>query len=153
MPRFTAAPGDANSAQLILDKDTYNFEIGKPTTFIFDKDPNKISYGVQYPLTVISEGKYKGKTISFRCFDHTQGSKDMYKRFLVAAEGFNPQKQEEEEQWNAQYSQKDWSFDTDTKIVGDGWLVPVGKIITADADIKEKDGNMNQQLNFKPYLP
>ena len=153
MPKFNHNPSDSNAAQLVLEKDTYNFEIGKPSVFIFDKDPNKVSYGVQYPLTVMSDGKYKGKKIFFRCFQHTDGSRDMAKRFLVAAEGFNPQKQEEEEKYNEAYASKDWGFDTDAKTYGDGWEIPVGKLVTADADIKEKDGNMNQNLNFKPYLP
>lgn len=158
MPRFNPDPTKATGAPIQLTKDTYTFEIGEASPFQFDKDPTKISYGVQYKLTVVSEGPFKGKSIFARLFQHTDGAQDMAKKFLLAAAGLNPNKPESDTQWNEAYGAKDFSFSIEgqNKSVGDGWNTWKGQMIVADADLKpsEKDASqMNQQLNFKPYLP
>ncbi len=149
MPAFKYDPNKATAGQLILPKGSYNFQLGKPATFIFNKDPNKISYGVQYPLTVMTDGPFKGKSTTFRCFLHTEGACDMAKRFQVAAAGMS---NKQDDDFNAKYGMKDFGYDTDTKIVGDGWKEFQGAMITADCDVKMGENNQeNQQFNFRPY--
>ena len=155
MPRFTPNPEAASAGPLILDKDDYSFEIVKASAFIFDKNPEKISHGVQFQLKIATEGQYKGKTLIARCFQHTPASEDMAKKFLLCAAGYDPNKKEDEERFNAEFGAKDWSYDTDDKSVGDGWASFNGKIIAGMAqEPKLADGGqMNQNINWKPYAP
>jgi hypothetical protein len=154
MPRFTPNPEAASAGALILDKDDYTFEITKASPFIFDKNPDKISHGVQYSLKIVSEGSAKGKTITARLFMHSTAAEDMSKKFLMCAAGYNPSRKDEEDRFNAEYGPKDWGYDTDDKSVGGGWDSLVGKLLVGQAgEPKENNGMLNQNFAWKVYNP
>jgi hypothetical protein len=154
MPRFQPNPEAATAGALILDKGEYAFEVKKLSPFIFDKDPNKISHGVQATLTVVTEGQYKGKTINARMFMHTSAAEGMSKQFLLSALGLNPARRDEEERFNSEYGAGDWSYDTDDKSLGSAWDVLLGKILTGVAgEPKENNGMLNQNFSWRPYNP
>lgn len=153
MPRFNPDPTKATAGMLILPKDSYTFELGEPKAFIFDKNPEKVSYGIQYPLIVASEGQFKGRTVMHRLFLHSDAAAGMAKQFQMIAAGYAPLKPGSESAWNDENGGKDWSFDTDDKSVGSGWHELKGKIVSADVDIVEREGNQNQTFKFRVYEP
>lgn len=152
MPKYTVNPTEATAGQVILEKGEYAFEITKVAPFIFDKNPEKISYGVGATVKVTTDGPFKGKTIQARCFQHSDGARDMSKRFVMAALGFDVK---QEDLFNAEFGGSDWSFDTDDKSVGDAWRQLEGKILRGDAQEVKMDnqGNQNQNINWKLYSP
>ena len=156
MPRYTPNPAENTAGALILEKADYAMEITKLSAFIFDKNPDKISHGVQATCKIVTEGEYKGKTINSRLFYHSSGAADMSKKFLMAALGLNPAFKADEERFNSEFGASDWAYDTDDKSLGSGWDVLVGKIIGAAAGEPKLDaasGMMNQNFSWKPYAP
>lgn len=154
--RFNPNPSEVTAGNLVLDKDTYTFEVAGITPYAFSKDPANVRHGVRVDLVVTSDGKYKGKRVSYLAGHHDELNLTLTKRLQMAILGFNPYKSEEEAKFNDEYGPADWSYDTDAKTTGDAWKNLKGKLVCCDCDQKPDKTDLSkiyQMWAFKPYLP
>lgn len=156
--RINKNPANATAGFLRLPKDTYTLEVASMKPVQYDQNPNAIRYGVNVSFIVVSDGQYKGKTVTFFAGQHDEMNEGITKRFQMAVLGFNPKKQEEEATFNEECGGKDWSFDTDkaNPSLGDAWTDLKGKIVVCEMDEKADKSDASkvyQTWSFLPYLP
>ena len=151
MPRYEPDLSQVSATIAILDKDEYEFEIGKPKAFQRERKKGGESIGVRYPMTV-AEGPQSGKRTFYSCYTHSDGGQGFAKQFLMCALGFELT-QEAEKRFNEAYKGADWGFDTDSGECGDIWEEAAGKHIIASVDlgVNPETGEPNQQwVRFRP---
>lgn len=155
MPSFNPNPSAVDAGFPIFPKDEYEMVIGDPKTFYGTaKDSTKVdNYGVMFTL-IIAEGPMKGKKFIKRCFMHTPESQGFAKQFQMAALGFNPKNQEDEQKFNEAYGNADWSFNTDTQSCGEAWAEMKGKRLYASLDqgVNKVTGDPSQvEKGYRPF--
>lgn len=156
--RFDKNPANASAGFIRLPKDTYTLEVVSVKPVQFDQNPQAIRAGVNIALLVVSEGQYKGKTVSYFAAFHDEMNEGISKRFQMAVCGYNPKNADEERKFNENEAAKDWSFDTDKQnpTIGDAWKELKGKIVVANCDEKPDKNDATkiyQTWEFLPYLP
>ncbi len=140
MGRFSGAPTKATVGFVTLDKDRYEFQLGEPKAYkrtqkSKDGGDDKIVEGIRWPLTVISpEGRFKGKTVTFTSSQDNEISLNQEKALMMAADGAIP-KPENEEEWNSAHGGDDFSADSDTGVVGEGYRQYKGRVVAGELDI------------------
>lgn len=132
MPRFVPNPNAGSSLRFTAPTDDYDFVIGEPQTFEMDNTATggKHSWGIRYSLRIKGgelDGKRMGQDVQL--YLHTDNTLGINIIFLMAALGFIPGDAAAEESYKEFTADWDWSFDTDTKEVGEGWKKLVGNII------------------------
>jgi len=148
MPRFNPDPTKASAGIVTLPKDSYSFEIGDIKSFKKEKDGVLVNHGLAVPLTVVSEGPYKGKVVYPRLWMHNEGSQNATKRFQMAATGFGPK---QEEEFNDSFGGSDWGYDPDDKNdVGTAWRELKGKVVICDVEVAAGQNDTELQ-NFKTW--
>jgi hypothetical protein len=82
------------------------------------------------------------------CFMHTEGSQAFSKQFLMAAYGYK-RNESDEQRFNSDFADKDWSYDPDSGDVGEVWREATGKraIVEANVGKNNRTGEPMQQLN------
>lgn len=146
MPRYDYDPSKVSASIEVFPKGEYEFIVGEPKAFAGNgqKGPN---YGVRYVLTCASDGPMNGKKFFQSLWFHSEAAGPINKRFMLAASGYNADKNSEQ-RYNTEAAGKDWSFDTDSGAVGDGYRELVGKRVVADVDVTLGDnGNEQQKVN------
>lgn len=143
MPRYDNDPTKVVASFEVLPKDDYEFIVGEPSSFERTAAAGHQSYGVRFPL-VVAEGAMQGKRFMHTCYEHSEGAQTMGKQFLMACLGYGKGRAEEQ-RFNKDMAGEDWSFDTDTKAVGDAWRKPVGKRVVGSLDIQISNSGDEQQ--------
>lgn len=154
MPRFQHSPAAVTANFSVLPKGPYTLKIGEPKTFFKDNAANakENSYGIRFGLSVVSPAEQKMlKPAPMNCYQHNEGSQAASKAFLIAAYGFK-NNEEGEKAFNIATQDLDWSFDTDTGEVGEGWKKIAGQAINCDADITMYEGNPQNKLKWNPLV-
>lgn len=149
-PRFDNDPTKVQASFEVLPKDDYEFVVGEPKAFHRVNKAGNDSYGIRFPLTVASENA-KGKKVVFNTYQQSEGAQAMAKQFMLAVLGFGKGKAEESK-FDAEYAGKDWSFDTDTKAVGDMWRMATGQRVIGSLDMTIGD-NGDEQQAFNGWRP
>lgn len=145
MPRYDFDPSKISSTITVLPKDDYEFVVGEPKPFIYQvKSTGADKYGVRFPLTV-AEGPATGKRVFFSADQDSDIGRQVSKAFMMAACGYG-RTEDEENRYNAETADKDFSFDTDTSMVGDGWRMAMGQRVVCSLDI-----NVDKQDASKQY--
>jgi hypothetical protein len=157
MGRFTGAPSKASVGFITLPKDTYNFKIGEPKAYertVKKEGSETLQQGIRWPLTVESDGTFKGKTVFFNSTQGNEISLGQEKALMMAADGVEPTS-DNDEVWSAEHENDDYDADTSTGVVGEGYLRHKGKIVSADVDIttSTKDGNTAQFQKWVKFYP
>lgn len=155
MPRHNPNLATATAAFENLPKGDYTFVIGDAKTF-HNKGTNqdgseKENYGVQYNLRV-KGGEKDGKTVVIRHYMHVDTTMGMVKQFMMAALGY-ALNEVDEAQFNRDYPNADYSFDTDTTELGEMWKKVVGSLVEAAVDIQPQKNNpdrQNQTFRWRP---
>ena len=138
MPRHEASPSAVTAAFSVLPKDHYVFKIGEAKAFA---NKEKGSYGIRYSISVESPDAMRSqKPAPINCYQHNEPSQGMTKQFLMAAYGFKLNS-EGEKAFNEATKSLDWTFDTDTGEIGDGWTKINGGTVEADVDIRMGKGD------------
>lgn len=149
MPRYEADPTKVAAGLEIFPKDDYELTIGEPKAFQRTGDKG-VNYGVRFTLAIASEGQYKGKKYIQTCYEHSENAKPMNKRFIMAALGYQSDKNSEK-RFDKDFEGADWSFDTDSGACGDAWRAATGKRIVGSFDVKLGDnGQEQQQVQWRP---
>jgi hypothetical protein len=157
MGRFSGAPTKASVGFLVLPKDTYTFKIGEPKAYerVQKKDNTEnILQGIRWPLTVESEGQFKGKTVLFASTQGNDISLGQEKALMMAADGVEPTA-DNDEVWSVENENQDYDADTSSGVVGEGYLRHKGKLVSADVDIttSTKDGTSAQFQKWVKFYP
>jgi hypothetical protein len=157
MGRFTGAPTKSSVGFTVLPKDTYELKIGEPKAFERKSKgtdgSDEVAVGRMWPLTVTSEGNLKGKTIFLNATEGNDIALGQEKALMMSADGVEPVA-DNDELWSVEHENEDYGFDTDTKVVGDGYLRHKGKVVLADLDItmgKGDKANVQYQKFVKFY--
>lgn len=156
MPRYEHNPTTSHITLAQLPKGTYQVQLGEPKAWIRAANPEKQTkeqYGIRYGITVTSDGEHKGKRQMIQ-FDYTnEWGQAFGKQLVMAALGYTLD-EASEDKFNADYADKDWSFDPETGAVGDVYREVTGKNIMVDTDIAiAKDGSGKQFVQFSGYKP
>jgi hypothetical protein len=146
MGRFTGAPTKASVGFVTLPKDSYTFSIGEPKAFKrTQQSDNTEVEGIRWPLTVVSDGDMKGKVVFFQSTFGNEISLGQEKSMMMAADGVEVS-DENDKVWSAAHENEDYSGDTDTGVVGEGYLRHKGKTVMADVDITVSKKDATQQF-------
>ena len=152
MPRFDFAPTSVSTAISILPKGQHEVVLGEPKSFYRQGKSGKAdNYGIMFRATV-AEGEAKGKTVFLNAFLHTPDAFGFAKALQMAAFGYNPRNEDDENRFNTEHGNDDWSYDTDTGSCGDGWQSMKGQHLILDADVTMNEQTQQQQNRFN-YLP
>jgi hypothetical protein len=157
MGRFSGAPTKATVGFITLPKDTFEFTIGEPKAYerTQKKDgAENLLQGIRWPLTVKSEGQFKGKTVFFTSTLGNDISLGQEKALMMSADGVEPTA-DNDEVWSLEHANDDFDADTATGVVGEGYNRHKGKVVMADVDItiSNKDGNSQQFQKWVKFYP
>jgi hypothetical protein len=146
MGRYSHDPTQVIASFVTLPKDDYEFEVGKPRAFERTAAKGHQSYGVRFPLKVVSDGPENGKKTMYTCYLHSEGGQQMAKRFQMAAAGFSAINEKSEKAFDGDPTIQgaDWSYDPETGEVGSGWAAYEGLHLFCDVDqeqAKNPDGS------------
>lgn len=154
MPDFNYNPAAVSSGFQVFPKDSYEVVLGEPKTFYRPGKGDKAdNYGIMF-ISKIAEGKYAGKKIAINCMMHTEDSQGFSKQYQMAALGFIPRKQDDE--FDAAHMGDDWSFNTDTQRIGDGWMAMKSQRIIMDLDVGINPDTKEEQqktIAVRPFQP
>lgn len=134
MPRYTHDPSRVQATIAILSKAEYEFEIGQPKPFERTAKKGHQSYGIRFPITVVS-AQGNGKRTVYTCYLHSDGAAGMTKQFQMAVCGFEV-KQENEQEFDEKYAGDDWSFNPETGEIGEAWQKFKGAHVVNDLDVE-----------------
>lgn len=153
MPAFDFSPADSVAGFQVFPKgDGYETELGEPKAFHRNgKDGKEDNYGVMF-VSKIAEGEFKGKKRVVNCYMHTEDSRNYSKQVQMAALGYDPKKDGDEEKFNELTKSWDWKANPDDGSCGDGWHKMKGQIIVDDLDVQiDKDNNkLQKSKNIRP---
>lgn len=148
-PRFENSPANVVATMEVFPKDDYLFGIGEPKPFFRQNSKGQDSYGIRLSL-VVKEGAYEKKRTVVSLYEHSEGAQMMGKQFKMAALGYGKGRAEEQ-RFDAEWGTKDWSFDTDSGAVGDGWRELTGKLIIGSLDVGINENSGDEQQQFKGW--
>ena len=151
MPRFNPDPSKVSATIEVLEKGDYELSIGEPRTFFRQNSKGDDSYGVRYQLTV-AEGPKKGTKIFYSCYQQSEGAQSMTKQFFMAILGYD-RKPSEEKRFDADTAGQDWTFDTDSGMMGDMWRFIAGKRVICSMDVGINNQTGEQQQKFNKWRP
>lgn len=149
MGRFTGAPTKANVGFVTLPKDSYELKLGEPKAYSRTTQKNEIQEGIRWPLVVVSDGDMKGKTVFFNSTQGNEISLGQEKSLMMAADGVEVSL-ENDPVWSTAHENEDYSADTDTGVVGEGYNRHKGKTVMADVDITVDKNDVSKQ--FQKWL-
>ena len=150
MPRFNIDPSKVSATIEVFEKGDYEFAIiGEPKTFMRKNRKGDDSFGVRYQLEIKSDGPANGKKLLVSCYQQSEGAQSMTKQFFMAVLGYQ-RKASEEQRFNNDFAGADWSFDTDSGMVGDMWRTIIGKRVACSLDVGISDSGEQQQV-FKQW--
>lgn len=150
-PRYNFDPSQASATIEVLPKATYEFQVGEPKSFIRQNSKDEDSYGIRYPLTVMTEGPHHNKRVYYSTYYQSDGGQGFAKQFLMACLGY-AKTPAEEKRFNAEQGGKDWSYDPETGGVGDGYRQVTGQRVVGDLDISKNNrtgDDMQQFVGFR----
>lgn len=164
MPKYTADPSKDSAGFPVFPKGDYRLKIGEPKAFeqVAKRGPNtgKTSYGIGFLVTCVngavnedgteSNPAYVGKKQYHKMYQHTQGAKDFGKGFLLSAFGYTLK---EEDAFNAKASELDWSFDTDSGEVGEGWKSMTHAELVATMSVNIDNETKQEIQQFESFRP
>lgn len=164
MPRYgtdTKPSAVSVSNFIILSPGEYELVLKTQKPFVEDNKKNKDefgnptkNYGVRLFLQVATPGEFHEKSVSFTCFEHSEGGQSISKRLKMAFYGFNPANKDDEKKFNELADTLDWSYDTDSGELGDGWKNMSGKRVLAIVSTKPNANNpLENQQDWKAWLP
>lgn len=149
MPRYTHDPASVQASLSVLPKDEYEFVVGRPRAFERTASKGHQSYGVRFPLTTLD-----GKRSVFSIYLHSEGAAAMGKRFQIAASGYDVN-EANEKRFDQESAGKDFSYDTDTGEVGEGWGEYEGVHVVCDVDVqpaKDASGAEQKDTQGNPIM-
>jgi hypothetical protein len=148
MPRFDTNPAnDSASGLAVVPEGEYELNIRRIAAFERPNQKGDSTYGVRISVR-IAEGAFADKSISpINLYYHTDGARGYSKSILMAIAGFT-----DEAAFNDWARDLDFSFDTDSNTVGDGWNQLVGKRCIAEIKL-ELDSNDKQRNSFGNIRP
>lgn len=159
MPRYTPNQQNNTATLEVFPKDEYEFIIGEPKPFYNAAKDNTATggadkgenFGIRYVLSHAA-GPYAGKKYVKTCYLHSQGAADMTKQFMLAAYGFQPNNEAEQE-FNKKIVEEglDDSFNTDDGSVGSYWTKIKGGRVKGLLETGAYQGR--QQNVEKGWLP
>lgn len=160
MPKFDFNPNNIDLGFPIFPKDDYELELEEPKTFFRQAkgDQTEDKSGIAIMAKIV-EGEHKGKKY-YMSFDFNQeyGYQNAM-NLLVTTAGFNAN-DEGLQRFRAEYGHLDFSVNTDTKTIGDGWnTVLKGQHVMVSLDQqahpKEKnlDGSPKMVQSFPKFFP
>ncbi len=132
VPRYDHDPSTVSASIFIFPKGEYEFKVGRPKSFERTAAKGHQSYGIRFPI-VCTSGSHAGKKSVFSMYLHSEGAAGMGKRFQIAAAGYEVNDRNEK-QFDQEAAGKDWSYDTDTGEVGQGWLDYEGVTVVCDVE-------------------
>lgn len=107
MPRFAPDPDEARATTRIFDRGEYELIVGKPYPFAYTRESDgKDIGGVRYALKMVGKVNAKGKLDNefedepvspIRFYIHSTGAVSMFKRFAMAALGYDANPATEEQ--------------------------------------------------------
>ena len=150
MPRYEASPAAVTASLEVFPKDDYLFAIGEPKTFARTNSKGDPSYGIRLAHT-IREGAFENKRAIVSLYFQSEGAVSMAKQYQMAALGYGKGRSEEQ-RFNKEWGDKDWSFDTDNGTVGDAWRELTGRLIIGSLDVTISEQGDEQQ-QFKGWRP
>lgn len=148
MPRFAPDPSKTTIGFPVYPKGRYTVILGEPKSFYkaATQAGKQDNHGVRF-TSKISGGEFDGKVFMINCYMHTPDSEGFSKVVEMAALGYNPRDNKEQERFNAEKGHLDWSYNTDDNTCGDGWHEMKGKAIYADLDTSiGQDGSEQQKV-------
>ena len=157
MPRYEATPSEVSASFGILPAGELELIIGEPKTYVRipkeGNDKDEGDYGLGFPVTVVKPTAHAGEKGYFNASQGNDIGKAISKQFTMAALGFEINK-ENENRFNEKYKDADWSFDTDTKQVGEAWMKLKGQhVIVESSSTMAKDGSGKEFQKFSKWRP
>ena len=152
MPRFQHSPAAVTANFSVLPAGPYTLKLGEPKTFLNDNSAKnkENSYGIRIGLSVLSPAEAKSmKPAPVNLYQHNEGSQSAAKAFLIAAYGYR-NNQDGEAEFNLATANLDWSFDTDTGELGEGWKKLAGMSISCEATVTMYEGNQQNKMKWLP---
>lgn len=136
MSRYTHDPTQVIASFVVLPKDDYEFEVGKPRAFERTASKGHQSYGIRIPLKVISSGPENGKKTMYTLYLHSEGGQQMAKRFQMACAGYSAINEKTEKAFDTtpEIAGADWGYDPETGEVGSGWASYESLRLACDVD-------------------
>ena len=134
MPQYQPDLTTITAGFELLPDGVYEFLVGAPKPWERNDETKGLSHGIRYALTVneIIEGEgiadRVGKRVVFTCRMHDDMGSAFAKQFLMAAKGYG---MKEEQQFNADNADADWSYDTEDKTAGEIWTSIEGSTVHA----------------------
>lgn len=150
MPRFQSDPSKTTFGIPIMQKGIYRLEFGEPKPFAAKDDKGEYkNWGVRYSTKVINSEDHPeviGKPFGIiNLYDHSEGAQSYSKQVEAAVLGV-----ETDEEFNAEFGNEDWSYNTDDGTVGSGYHLLKGKVVDVMCGEpkpgKNKDGSENDKL-------
>lgn len=145
-PAYNYSPSKATATMEVWDTGTYEVIVGKPKAFQKLENGEVKNFGVRFSIQ--DAESQKRNVVSF--YLHNDASEGMTKRFQMAALGYGTGKAEEQ-RFNADMENEDWSLDFETGECGEAWRNIGGSRLIVDAEIQMNQNTGNQQNNFKNW--
>jgi hypothetical protein len=149
--RYESTPVEVTAGFQVFPEGDYTVEIMEPKAREYTaKDELKAGIGVALK---IADGENKGKVMSYFGDELNEFGKAQNKALLLAANGLTT-KDEDQKKWNEENKDKDFSFNTADKTVGEGWLQLKGKAVVVHVGINTAtDGSGKQFQKFNSFRP
>jgi hypothetical protein len=151
--KYQRPSNKVTAGELILPKNEYLLKVGAPTIFsrIREEDNAEI-YGARYPMTVVSDGEFKGRSIrSLEMYAHTDGAVRMTKRFVMASLGYDPNSQSSEVEFNVEFP--DFTVDPEEQTLSECFNRCAGCVVVATVDVKENARRPGEMQNSFGWMP
>jgi hypothetical protein len=150
--RYESTPVEVTAGFQVFPDGDYTVEIMEPKAREYTaKDELKAGIGVSLK---IADGEHKNKVMSYFGDELNEFGKAANKRLLLASQGIKPNDEAGEKKWNEENKDKDFSFNTADKTVGEGWLQMKGKAVIVNVGVNNAtDGSGKQFQKFNSFRP
>lgn len=150
-PQFNFSPDAVVASMEVLPKGEYEFKVGTPKSFLRQNSKGADSYGVRYPLTVVLPAEMEGKRVVFSTYFQSDGAQSMAKQFMMAVLGYGKGRTEEQ-RFNNDFRDKDFTFDPDDGSVGDAYTSLEGLRVIGSLDTQPNQNNPDEDMQqFKGW--
>lgn len=155
--RYEFNPENVSTTFETFDKGVYEVTLSEPKTYFREGKNGKADRGgVQFNMT-IAEGEHAGKPLVFAPNFGDNFGFSSAKAVVMASQGYDAYNKESEKKFNEDSRNWDWTCDTDTKVLGEGWHKVKGQRVNVELDINEAiaqdgSGTITKFQQFKKFM-
>jgi len=156
MPQHNYDPKAVTVSIPVFTKGDYEFIVGECKAFSGTNAEGNENFGIRWPMKVAKavdegdEGAVDKRTL-YSCYMNG-GAAPFGKAFAMACLGYQ-RNEEGETAFDEDYGDRDWGFNSDNGICGDGWKECIGKRVVGAVSVRmdPETGRKGQQWEgFRP---